>query len=81
MLKPEDLDKFSYDLAKDMSKEGSVLIAKLESGTHVITYGLTKDDPDIRSTESGPVLSQEGIKSLGSLDYLFIPEGSNDKED
>jgi hypothetical protein len=80
MLKPEDFDKFSYDLAKDMSKEGSVIITKLKSGTHIITHGLTNNDSDVRSTENGPVISDEAVDKLNGLDYLFIPEKSNDKD-
>jgi hypothetical protein len=81
MLKPEDVDEMSYLLAKEMSKEGSVLIVKLEDGTNVISYGLTKDDTDVRSTENGLVISQEAIDNLDGLEYLFIPEGSCDDDE
>jgi spermidine/putrescine-binding protein len=81
MLRPEDIDKMDYDLAKAFSKESSVVILKLESGTIATVCGYDEDDGSVQSTENGPVLSQKGIDSLGGAEYLFIPKGSHNKDD
>jgi hypothetical protein len=84
MLKPEDFKEIDYEFYRALSKEGSVIVKKLPSGSNVIIWGIKKDSSTVRSTESGAiVLSEEGLKECeeGELDYLFIPEGSNDKED
>jgi hypothetical protein len=58
------------------------LLKKLPNGGNVIEYGIKRDDPSVRSTESGEImLSEEGLKECAGLDYLFIPEGSCDKDE
>jgi hypothetical protein len=81
MLKPEDFDKTTYEFFKDLSREGSVIVTRLEkSGCDVVVYGIKNDSPSIRSTENGPVLSEEKLGELEGREHLFIPEGSYDKE-
>jgi hypothetical protein len=82
VLKPEDFEEIDYEFYRALSKEGSVLVTLLPSGSKVITVGIKRDSSSVRSTESGEiVLSEEGLKEREGTDYLFIPEGSNDKDD
>jgi hypothetical protein len=81
MFKLEDMDEFSYNMTKAYSKEGSVIVYRLETGNFAIISDIKKDSPSVMSTESGLVLSQEGLADWEGADYLFIPEGSLDKEE
>jgi hypothetical protein len=81
MFKLEDMDEFNYSLVKDLSKESSVIVNRLKDGGVIIIPGIKKDSPSVMSTESGLVLSQEGLAEWEGADYLFIPEGSLDKEE
>jgi hypothetical protein len=81
MFKLEDMDEVSCTIAKDMSKEGSVIIYKLKGGSFAIVPGIEKDSPLVMSTESGLALSPKELEELEDDDYLFIPEGSFDKDE
>jgi hypothetical protein len=81
MLKLEDFEEFDKKFIKEFSRESSITVIRLESGSIGITFGIKDDDEGIISAESGPVLSQEYIDSIGTEDYLFVPKGSlNDVE-
>jgi hypothetical protein len=81
MFKFEDLDEFTSNMVKGLSQEGSVIVNRLKSGGFAIIPGIKKDSPSVMSTESGLVLSQEGLADWEGADYLFIPEGSLGKEE
>jgi hypothetical protein len=81
MLKLEDFEEFDQQAFKRLSKENSIVVVKLKNGVISLTTDIEDDDEGIISTESGPVLSQEYIDSIGTEDYLFVPKGSlNDVE-
>jgi hypothetical protein len=70
MLKLEDLDEFNRDYATYLSRKGSVIVVRVESGTVIINDGIEKDSPSVRSTENGLVLSQEGIDGWDRLVFI-----------
>jgi hypothetical protein len=83
LLKPEDFNKIEYDFFREQSKDVSLIVRKLPNGNLLIT-GIKRDNKSVRKTESGEiVLSEEGLKKYEEIgpDYLFIPEGSHDKEE
>jgi hypothetical protein len=81
MLKPEDIDEVSYNLAKGCSEESSVVVVKMPSGTVIIDCSHSEENHGVISTESGLALSQDAIAGLEDLEYLFIPKGSHNKND
>jgi hypothetical protein len=81
MFKLEDMDKFSYEMAKAYSKEGSVIVYKLETGNFAIVCDIKEDSSSVVSTENGLVLSPEELDGLEDNEYLLIPEGSLNEED
>jgi hypothetical protein len=82
MLKPEDFKEIDYEFYRALSKLGSVLVIRLPSGSNVIVTEISRNSSTVRVTETGEIiLSEEGLKECEGTDYLFIPEGSNDKDD
>jgi hypothetical protein len=80
MFKLEDMDEFSFNIAKAYSKEGSVIVHRLETGNFAIIPGIKKDNTSVISTESGLILSKRELDDWEGTDYIFIHEGSLDKE-
>jgi hypothetical protein len=75
MFKLEDFDELDQEAFKSMSQDGAVLIYKCGNSI-VISTDIKSDDPMLRSTENGPVLSQEGLNQLDGMEYILIPENT-----